>query len=83
MCGGSARVKQDRGQPIWLGGLDLYGPGNFYYQNNSYQGIPIRRQQQKIPQTGPNAIRPDAEADTVAWLACRVSTRLRPARLAS
>jgi len=29
MCGGSAKVEQDRGQLIWLGGLGLHGPGNF------------------------------------------------------
>ena len=62
------------------------------YKNHSYQRLPHKRQSPKIPKkhtparrlknhpyTGPNAIRPEA----AAWSAWRVSTRLRPARLAS
>ncbi len=49
------------------------------YQINSYYSLIYKRHSPKNLQTGPNAILPDA----VACLACRVSTRLRPARFAS
>ena len=54
---------------------------NQHYKINNYQRISPKRIQPKTPQTGPKAIRPDEV--TEASLACRVSTRLRPARFAS
>ena len=54
---------------------------NPHYKINSYQRISQKRIQPKTPQTGPKAIRPEEVTD--ASLACRVSTRLRPARFAS
>jgi len=54
---------------------------NKYYKINSNHRISHYRIQPQTPQTGPKAIRPDEVTD--ASLACRVSTRLRPARLAS
>ena len=54
---------------------------NQHYKINSYQRISQKRIQPKTPQTGPKAIRPEEVTD--ASPACRVSTRLRPARFAS
>ncbi|PIF16698.1 hypothetical protein CLU87_0601 [Acidovorax sp. 59] len=51
------------------------------YKINSHHRISHWRIQPKSPQTGPKAIRPEEVTD--ASLACRVSTRLRPARFAS